>query len=179
MAIGSKQESIMDDIKKGMAIKKACGTPAISPVEFRDKDQHIAKLLEVQKELVEELEWAQGRLQESNPEGLATGLAVIITNAWKARAKMMNGNSGEPREEMRRVYRHIETMFDAFQQIGLQIKDHTGDSFDYGLPLTVITTQPTPGITKERVIETIKPTVSWNDAIIQTGEVVIATPVQP
>jgi hypothetical protein len=41
--------------------------------------------------------------------------------------------------------------------------------------LTVITTQPTAGIAKERVIETIKPTIYWNETIIQTGEVVIAT----
>jgi hypothetical protein len=45
------------------------------------------------------------------------------------------------------------------------------------MPLTVITTQPTAGIAKERVIETIKPTIYWNETIIQTGEVVIATPV--
>jgi len=49
-------------------------------------------------------------------------------------------------------------------------------AFDYGLPLKVVTTQPTPGITKESVIETIKPTIYWQKQIIQMGEVVIATP---
>jgi hypothetical protein len=111
-------------------------------------------------------------------QALASGLAVIVTNAWKARAKMLHGDTGEPREDMRRVYRHIETIFDAFHQMGLQIKDHTGEAFDYGLPLAVIAAQPTTGMAKERVIETIKPTIYWNGTIIQTGEVVIATPIQ-
>ncbi|MGA2247558.1 MAG: hypothetical protein ABSH48_21440 [Verrucomicrobiota bacterium] len=149
----------------------------ISAMEMRDRDLHIKKLVEAQKALIEELAQARAALRHY-PEFLASNLAVIVTNAWKARTKMMDGDRGQPREEMRRIYRHIETMFDAFQQIGLQIKVHTGDAFDYGLPLTVITTQPTPGIAKERVIETIKPTIYWNDTIIQTGEVVIATPVQ-
>jgi hypothetical protein len=56
------------------------------------------------------------------------------------------------------------------------VKDHTGDVFDYGMPLKVVTTQPSPGINKERVTETIKPTIYWQNKIIQMGEVVIATP---
>jgi len=127
--------------------------------------------------LVEELERAQIRSHPDHSKGLGGCLAAIATNAWKAKAKMIDATTGEPREEMRRVYRHIESIFDAFQQIGLELKDHTGDAFDYGLPLNVITTQPTPGIEKERVIETIKPTIYWNDLILQEGEVVIATPV--
>ena len=57
-----------------------------------------------------------------------------------------------------------------------RIKDHTGEIFDYGLPLNVVTTQPSPGITKERVLETLKPTIYWQEQMIQMGEVVIATP---
>ena len=45
--------------------------------------------------------------------------------------------------------------------MGLEIKDHTGDAFDYGLPLKVVTSQPTLGLTKESVLETIKPTIYW------------------
>jgi len=41
----------------------------------------------------------------------------------------------------------------------------------------VIATQPTAGLARERVTETLKPTIYWNGTIIQTGEVVIATPV--
>jgi molecular chaperone GrpE (heat shock protein) len=109
--------------------------------------------------------------------GEVKSLAAIATNAWKAKAKMLDGTSGEVREEMKRVYRHVEGILESLQEIGIEIRDHTGDAFDYGLPLKVVTTQPTPGITKEKVIETIKPTVYWQKQIIQMGEVVVATPV--
>jgi hypothetical protein len=110
------------------------------------------------------------------PEKTVLIIADVATNAWRARTKMVDKNSGEVREEMKRVYRHIEAMFESFQEMGLEIKDHTGELFDYGLPLKVVTTQPTKGIAQERVIETLKPTIYWQEQIIQLGEVVIATP---
>jgi hypothetical protein len=89
---------------------------------------------------------------------------------------MVSSDSGEVREEMKRAYRHVEGILESLHEMGIELKDHTGDSFDYGMPLKVVTTEPTQGITKERVTETIKPTVFWQKKIIQMGEVVIATP---
>src|SRR5260370_33600158 len=103
----------------------------------------------------------------------------VATNIWKARVKMLVAASGEVREEMKRVYRHVEAALEGMLEMGLEVKDHTGDAFDYGLPLKVITAQPTPGITRESVIETIKPTIYWQQRLIQIGEVVIATPATP
>jgi hypothetical protein len=110
------------------------------------------------------------------PPVVVKGMADIATNAWKAKGKMLDATTGEVRDEMKRVYRHIEGVLESLQAMGLDVKDHTGDAFDYGLPLKVITTQPTQGITRESVIETIKPTIYWQQQMIQTGEVVIATP---
>ena len=106
-------------------------------------------------------------------------MADVATNVWKARTKMLDGASGEVREEMKRVYRHIESLFECFERMGIEVKDHTGDHFDYGLPLKVVTTEPREGINHETVLETIKPTVYWERKIIQMGEVVIATPLSP
>jgi len=106
-------------------------------------------------------------------------IAAIATNAWKARTKMLDSATGEVRDDMKRVHRHIEGILDSLSEMGIEVKDHTGDTFDYGLPLKVVTTQPTPGINKEQVVETIKPTVyCQKTSIIQMGEVVVATPIQ-
>jgi len=80
------------------------------------------------------------------------------------------------REEMKRVYRHVEAALENLREMGIEVKDHTGEAFDYGQSLKVITTQPIQGITRETVIETIKPTIYFQEHLIQTGEVVIATP---
>jgi hypothetical protein len=111
---------------------------------------------------------------EKDP-ALPKALANIATNVWKARNRLVDAQ-GEPREETKRVFRHIESIQDSLAQLRVEIRDHTGEVFNYGLPLTVITTQPTKGINRERVIETIKPTVYWNRQMIQAGEVVVATP---
>jgi len=118
----------------------------------------------------------QSPMDSAVTEAYAKGLAAVATNAWKARSKMIDEQSGEPRDEMKRVFRHIEAMFETFRELGLEVKDHTRQVFDYGMPLKVVTSQPMPGINKERVIETIKPTIYWQDRIIQMGEVVIGTP---
>lgn len=107
---------------------------------------------------------------------ISSELAAIGTHIWRAKRKMTDTASGEPLEEMRRVIHHIDAVLDTFSRMDLEIHDHTGEFFDYGSPLTVITTQPTPGLKREQVIETIRPTIYWSKRIIQQGEVVIATP---
>jgi hypothetical protein len=145
--------------------------------KFPDKDKIIEKMTMIQEPIFSQPNNPSGPTHYSVPPFISKGMADIATNAWKARSKMLNGRSGEVREEMKRVFRHIEGIIETLKEMGLDIKDHTGDPFDYGLPLKVVTTQPEPGITKERVIETIKPSIYWQKRLIQMGEVVIATPI--
>ncbi|EDY20131.1 hypothetical protein CfE428DRAFT_2055 [Chthoniobacter flavus Ellin428] len=117
-----------------------------------------------------------GETRKVVPVEVVKAIADIANHLWKAHTKMLDTSTGEVREEMKRVYRHVDGSLESLTGIGVEVKDHTGDIFDYGLPLKVITTQPTPGLTREKVIETIKPTIYWQRQIIQMGEVVIATP---
>lgn len=147
----------------------------IPRAEFPDESKIIERLLRVQEAILAESRGGGDSVRYGLPPNFLKAMADIATNVWKAKTKMLD-SSGETREEMKRVYRHIEGVMESFKEIGLEVKDHTGDAFDYGLPLNVVTTQPTQGITKESVIETIKPTVYWQKQILQRGEVVIATP---
>ena len=112
----------------------------------------------------------------SIPANIVKGLAVVATELWKARGKTIDPTSGEVRDEMKRVHRHIDKALESLREIGLETRDDTGKVFDYGLPLRVVTTQPMPGIQREKIIETLRPTVLWKAQIIQMGEVVIAVP---
>jgi molecular chaperone GrpE (heat shock protein) len=144
--------------------------------QWPDEKRVIDALTKQIKSILSSQRDAGTTIRYAVPEKFVKSIADVATNAWKARTKMMDGSSGEVREDMKRVHRHIEAMFESFREMGLEIKDHTGEIFDYGLPLNVVTTQPTPGITKERVLETLKPTIYWQEQMIQMGEVVIATP---
>jgi hypothetical protein len=121
---------------------------------------------------------AGGEKHYAVPPNVVKGMADIATSVWKAKGRMLD-DAGEVREDMKRVYRHIESALDTLSAIGVELKDHTGSAFDYGLPLKVVTTQDTPGITRETVLETLRPTVFWQKQIIQMGEVVVGTPPAP
>jgi len=116
------------------------------------------------------------RAVEVIPSSIAKMMATVATNAWRLKSKMTDGDKGEVKDEWKRLYRHVEAILESFAEVGLEIKDRTGEAFDYGLPEKVVTTQPRATITKELVIETLKPTIYFNHQILQRGEVVIATP---
>jgi hypothetical protein len=110
------------------------------------------------------------------PKSFIQALSVIATNAWRARNKMVNTENGEAKEEMKRVYRHVEAVFDALSQIGIEIRDMQGHPYDSGMALKVISFEPVPGLFKEEIMETIKPTILWQNQLIQIGEVIVGTP---
>ena len=115
------------------------------------------------------------------PPHFTKTVLAVATSAWKLRARLIDAKSGEPRydvkkEDVRKLARHVEAIFEAFEQIELEVKDRTGEPFDYGLPEKVVTTQPQPGLKKEQIIETLRPSIYWNKQLAQQGEVVIATP---
>jgi len=102
--------------------------------------------------------------------------ANIATNAWRAKVKMVDADTNEPTESMKRVYRHIEAIFDALKQMGVEHTDPAGRPYDSGMALKVVTFEPTPGFSKEEIKETIKPSVIWQGRLIQMGEVIVGTP---
>lgn len=98
-------------------------------------------------------------------------VADVATSIWRLRSRM-----AKLPEEMRSTTRYFEMAWDALTEAGVEIRDHLNDPFDSGLSLTVVAFQPAPGIERERVIETIRPSVYLNDRTIQTAEVIVGTP---
>ena len=103
-------------------------------------------------------------------------LAEVATGLWRLRQRMVDPDSGRPLEEMRRAFRHLESVWDALAAAGVEVQDHTGMAFHTGLALDVLAFQPTAGVERERVIETIKPSVYFKGRAIQMGQVIVGTP---
>ena len=103
-------------------------------------------------------------------------LADVATGLWRLRRAMLQPNSDRPPEELRRPYRHFESVWDVLIQGGLEIIDHTNQNYDTGMSLRVLAFQPTPGLARERIVETVKPTVYFQGQPLQIGEVFVATP---
>ena len=131
------------------------------------------------------------------PTDYLKALVSIATNAWRAKTKMVDTmkmveamntanvtqlkspTKDEVLEKMKRVDRHIEAICRNLAEVGVVICDHTGDAYDEGQPMQVVTTKPTPGLEKKHVSETLLPSIFWNNRLVQNGEIEIATPASP
>jgi hypothetical protein len=119
---------------------------------------------------------AQGRPVEVVPPNIIKGIAAIANSVWRAKSKMLDPTTGEPHDSMARVYKDIERIYRHLEDIGLRIRNHTGDPYDDGQPMKVVTSEPRPEATRKYVLTTLLPTIYWNDHIIQHGEIEIAVP---
>ncbi|MFT3784378.1 MAG: hypothetical protein QM790_20400 [Nibricoccus sp.] len=109
-------------------------------------------------------------------EGITGSLANLATQVWRARNRIIDPATGEPREEMRRLHRHIEGAMDTFGLMGVVINDWVNQPYDAGLPVKVLTFQPTPDVQRDVVLEAVRPTVIWKDRLLQMGEVIVGIP---
>lgn len=103
-------------------------------------------------------------------------LVQIATGLWRLQQRLIDPATGEPREDMRRAYRHFETVWDTLAEHGLEIQDHTGEGFDSGMALSVLSFEHDSAMTREIIRETVKPTIYLRNSCIQRGEVIVATP---
>jgi|GEM_PF-6982944 len=106
-------------------------------------------------------------------------LFVDLANAaWALQRKSSDPITNERKEEFRPIARHIDQLSECLEEFGVKIQNHTHDPFDSGQSLEVIAFQPTAGISRDVVIETIRPTVYLKGIRIQMGQVIVATPEQ-
>jgi hypothetical protein len=104
-------------------------------------------------------------------------LAEIATNAWRLKVRMIDSETGEPKEEAGKLYRFVEGLFRALDDAGIQVIDKTGKPYDDGMPEKVIGFEPTPGLAKEEIIDTIRPSIRWRERPLSNGEIIVGLPV--
>ncbi len=103
----------------------------------------------------------------------------IATNAWRAQQKMIDPATRQTRDEMKRVARHVDANLDALRQLGLEIDDPEGRPYDTGMALKVVSFEPVAGLSREEITETLRPSIRLQGRVLQIGEVVVGTPLQP
>ena len=122
------------------------------------------------------------RAIQFSPEEFTKLLTSIATNAWKVRGRIMADPKGEDlreeikKDDVKKIARHLDSIYEALTEFGIEIRDRTGEAYDYGLPDKIVSSVPQTGLTKELIVETLKPTIYWQSQIAQAGEVVIAVP---
>jgi hypothetical protein len=114
---------------------------------------------------------------------LAKPILSLATSAWRLRGKVIDPLSNEinediSKDDLKKMARYLEAIYAALAEIGIAIKDRRGEAFDYGLPEKVVAAEPQEGLSREQIVETVRPTIYWNEKLVQQGEVIIATPIE-
>lgn len=131
-------------------------------------------LVQVIKDLSDSV-YAQAE-NEGAVKNRASFFAALATRLWRVRQKMIKPGTDEPLDATGGAFRHLLSVFDLLEQEGIQLKDHTNEPFDSGMMVNVIAYEPCPGLQRDMVIETIKPTVFCAGQPIQIAEVIVGTP---
>lgn len=115
-------------------------------------------------------------ISESEVKNLQKLIADIATGVWRMRNKFLMVNVTDLPNEIKKAYRHLDSIWDTLTIAKVEIRDHTNEKYVPGMALKVIAFQPTSCVLTETIRETIKPSVFYKDTLIQAGEVIVATP---
>ena len=151
------------------------------PADFRITPPVLGDLLESLQKAIRLLE-ASSRDSTGGQTGRETGQEVeqvlcgVATRLWRIRQKVTGYGGEGVSPELRAISLAAESAWDALEEGGIEIKDHTGEFLTGGEALRIIAFQPMPGLVREQVIETLRPTVYYQGMMIQMGEVIVGKP---
>jgi len=102
-------------------------------------------------------------------------IADIGTGIWRIHLGC-SGAKDDPQRALNSILRNLESIWDIMAGRGIEIKDHTGETVCGGEALNIVAYQPSRDLTRDTVIETLRPTVYFQGRIIQIGEVIVGKP---
>ncbi|AUH41438.1 hypothetical protein [Streptomyces sp. CMB-StM0423] len=113
------------------------------------------------------------------PDGAGTGALVgAATGIWRALRKLDQDAGKLSAADLRQVRLQVRASRQALADDGLEIQEHDGEPFDTGLSLEALVFQENPELTREVVLETVRPSVYFRGRRIQMGQVIVGRPPQ-
>ncbi|WBB64072.1 hypothetical protein O7599_16820 [Streptomyces sp. WMMC500] len=115
----------------------------------------------------------------TGPEAAGSGALVgAATGIWRALRKLDQGVGSLSPADLRQVRLQVRASRQALADDGLEIQEHDGEPFDSGLSLEALVFQDDPELTREVVLETVRPSVYFRGRRIQMGQVIVGRPPQ-
>lgn len=103
-------------------------------------------------------------------------ISELATRLWRLRKCLQQAGSQEPTDGVERGYRHLERLFTRLEHLGIRVVDRTGEFYDPGMSLKVVSSEPMNGIGREIIKETIAPAIYRGENLIQVPQVVVGVP---
>lgn len=149
------------------------------PKEFRIPTPTLARQARQDlTNLVNRLTTPTSRAPSADGLGSPKLVVEVATALWRLREKLVQPGTDQPREEMRSAYRYFESAWNTLTEAGLEILGHDGESYHAGMALEVLAFQPTPGIARQIITETTKPSIYYQGHLLQMGVVIVGIPEQ-
>jgi hypothetical protein len=117
---------------------------------------------------------SQDRGQDGEQALDARALAGAGTSLWRARGKLTQLKDDS--RQARQTNRYLGETEAALAKAGLTIQDHTGDIYHSGLALEVVVMVEDPNVSEETIVETVRPSIYFDDRRIQEGQIVVGRP---
>ncbi|AKH84008.1 hypothetical protein AA958_19565 [Streptomyces sp. CNQ-509] len=113
--------------------------------------------------------------------GAGAGAGALVgaaTGIWRALRKLDQDAGTLSPADLRQVRLQVRASRQALAEDGLEIQEHDGEPFDTGLSLEALVFQEDPELTREVVLETVRPSVYFRGRRIQMGQVIVGRPPQ-
>ncbi|MDR1508151.1 MAG: hypothetical protein LBS53_00760 [Synergistaceae bacterium] len=150
------------------------------PLEFRlPEPEFTAEQLDILEELIQLMSPNFSRAEETAKDErleMARFLIELSTGIWRVRRKI-EGLSRMPKEIKDALY-SLESTWMSMSEGGVEIIDHIG-VMPSKHEAKIIEIRETPGLAREQVIDTIKPTILIRGEVVQQGEVIVGRPASP
>mgnify|MGYP006423559189 CR=1 FL=1 len=101
--------------------------------------------------------------------------AKIATHVWRIKKRIYDAD-GKPIDTYDKLRRSIEGIEQGLESLHVEIKDHTGDIYDPGMPVNPQSFESMAGVNRDTIKETLIPTIYWNKQIVQQAEVIVGQP---
>jgi len=103
-------------------------------------------------------------------------LAEIAIGLWRVQRSLKREFNDAGDLETKRTWKHLQRLLSVLNNKGIAIQDKTGELYDAGMSLRVVSAEEREDLERELIIETVTPTVFLGKNIIRAGEVVIGKP---
>jgi len=135
---------------------------------------------EVVNQLLEAIELMKlVNTEQNKPKPLSEkAVCELCTNLWRLDRKLRDPESSEFPEDLRLPGKYLQSIRDELRDAGYVFRDHTAERMpEKGISgLKEIAFEQQVGIDHPIVLETVKPTVTYKDKVIQMGEVIVGLP---
>lgn len=104
-------------------------------------------------------------------------LVDLAVTLWRLEKSLLHELNGDLPIDKSRSISTLKQLVTRLEEKGLEIIDQTGQFYDEGMALRVISSEERPDFIRHLIIETVSPTVLINGNLVHAGEVVIGKPV--